>query len=153
MELDIGFTGTQIGLTMLQQEAFQNILYLQADNKIFFHHGDCIGADAQAHDIAKPFAASIVIHPPTDPKKRAWCFGGYMLPEKTYLKRNHDIVDQCDILIAAPKGFFEEQRSGTWATIRYALKVNKPVSIIWPTGLVQDGKEWTTTKKSPSKYD
>ena len=29
-----------------------------------FHHGDCIGADAEAHDIAVAMACEIVIHSP-----------------------------------------------------------------------------------------
>jgi len=38
-----------------------------------------------------------------------------------------------------PKGKVEEWRgSGTWATIRYARKVGKPVTIIYPDGEIQE---------------
>lgn len=49
-------------------------------------------------------------------------------------KINRDIVAETDELIATPKGFQEERRSGTWATVRYALKARKPVTVIWPDG-------------------
>lgn len=54
-------------------------------------------------------------------------------------KRNHDIVDATEWLIATPKKF-EEIRSGTWATVRYAKKVKKPVTIIWPDGSIEEWK-------------
>jgi hypothetical protein len=96
-----------------------------------FHHGDCVGADAEADDlIAQIGGCKIVIHPPDNPRKRAFKTrypGRIVLPAKPYLMRNHDIVDATDILIAAPKTNEEELRSGTWATIRYAMKQGKEV--------------------------
>ena len=53
---------------------------------------------------------------------------------KPPLDRNRDIVDACDVLIATPKDFVEELRSGTWATVRYARKQRKPLVIVWPNG-------------------
>lgn len=50
------------------------------------------------------------------------------------LERNRDVVDASDVLLACPGGMAEEQRSGTWATIRYARKAGKPVVIVWPDG-------------------
>lgn len=46
--------------------------------------------------------------------------GGYMV-------RNDALVAACDVLLAFPKTSEEEQRSGTWATIRRARKAEKPV--------------------------
>jgi len=38
-------------------------------------------------------------------------------------------------VLACPYGYEEEMiGSGTWATIRYALKIHKPLAIIWPNG-------------------
>lgn len=53
-------------------------------------------------------------------------------PVKPPLKRNYDIVDACDILLAAPRTLTEELRSGTWATIRYARKTGKKYLILAP---------------------
>lgn len=52
-----------------------------------------------------------------------------------YLARNCVIVDEADILLACPKGP-EEQRSGTWATVRYARKQNKRIVIVYPDGTI-----------------
>ncbi len=46
------------------------------------------------------------------------------------LDRNRDIVAAVSILIAAPETDIEEQRSGTWATVRYARKKGIPVVIV-----------------------
>jgi hypothetical protein len=43
-----------------------------------------------------------------------------LYPTRPYLARNKDIVDACTILIATPAQNSEIQRSGTWATVRYA---------------------------------
>lgn len=97
-----------------------------------FHHGDCIGADSQAHDIVariKP-SSEIVIHPPVDPSKRAFRESSRVRTERPYLERNHIIVDETELLIAAPSSIGEELRSGTWSTIRYARKVGQPVIIL-----------------------
>lgn len=51
------------------------------------------------------------------------------------LARNRDIVDETEILIACPGHMHEELRSGTWSTIRYAVKIQRPHIIIWPDGL------------------
>lgn len=55
----------------------------------------------------------------------------------TYETRNHAIVDACRLLIATPRATERAQpRSGTWATIRYAQRKERPVWLIWPDGTV-----------------
>jgi hypothetical protein len=44
-------------------------------------------------------------------------------------------VDATGWLLAAPRTKTEEQRSGTWATIRYARKLGRQVCLLWPDGL------------------
>jgi hypothetical protein len=137
--MNIGFTGTQKGMTLEQKTEFELILKQYCINNCFdiqFHHGDCTGADSDAHTIVDKYLSSyrIWIHPPKDDKKRAWCSAGHVLPVKEYIDRNHDIVDSCDILIATPRIPYEELRSGTWATIRYARTKHKTITIIYPDG-------------------
>jgi len=108
-----------------------------------FHHGDCVGADEEAHAIIWAMVQDegldclIVIHPPTDEKFRAFC-GVVRDPHveirapKPYLERNHDIVDETEVLIATPGTHQEMTRSGTWATIRYARKRYHPIGLIEP---------------------
>lgn len=132
----IGFTGTQQGMTDNQLSMVKKMLQDFKPEQL--HHGDCIGADEQAHLMANIFDISVTIHPPTDTKKRAFCPAyDLMLPAKPYLERNHDIVDVTDLLIAAPKSSTEELRSGTWATIRYAKKKYKHINIVYPNGVVE----------------
>ena len=127
----IGFTGTQKGLSPSQGKQVINILSLYIEKGAEFHHGDCIGADAQAHEIARRLGYKIVIHPPDDPRKRAWCEGDEWKEEKPYLVRNENIVLNCTFLIACPKENQEVLRSGTWATIRKAKKRMRRVRTIW----------------------
>lgn len=124
--MKIGFTGTQEGMSQRQQDQLADELIMRSGKKHEFHHGDCIGADYQAATIANPWALTYA-HPPINPKKRAYHKSDVILPAKDYHERNRDIVDTCDILIAAPRTDAEELRSGTWSTIRYAQKQGKRV--------------------------
>lgn len=126
----IGFTGTQDGMTPKQTIALWQQLSLISH--LEFHHGDCIGADEEAHDIARLVGAKIVGHPPTNEVKRAFCYFDEEREPKEYIARNHDIVDETQLLIATPKSTVEEVRSGTWATVRYARKIGREVVILDP---------------------
>jgi hypothetical protein len=131
----VGFTGTQAGCTQEQMRALRRTVAQLGPTEA--HHGDCIGADAQFHDVAKQAGCRVVGHPPTNPLKRAWCSCDVFREEYPYLVRNHHIVDSTDVLIACPQESFEVTRSGTWATIRYARKNNKPIWLIFPDGSVR----------------
>lgn len=136
----VGFTGTQVGMTPEQLTEVDVLLFNNLPTSVA-HHGDCIGADAQFHHLSRLNGLELHGHPPLNPSKRAFCefySTEEVEEEKDYLERDHDIVDQVDWMIACPRGFQEELRSGTWATIRYARKVKKPGYIIWPDGKVTD---------------
>jgi hypothetical protein len=133
--MKVGFTGTQSGMSRHQAaQLIDNLVALECTE---FHHGDCIGADNQADVLARNIVGRIVVHPPTNDSKRAFTTrkaGTVVRPPKPYLERNHDIVDETDVLIATPRDErVEELRSGTWATVRYARKQGKRV-IILPRG-------------------
>lgn len=136
----IGFTGTQRGMTSSQAGYLNmDIRSLVNGEMIEFHHGDCVGADAQAHDIVRDIPADfyIVIHPPEFRAKRAFCKGDEILDELPYLTRNKYIVEQTELLYACPGESEEVIRSGTWSTIRYARKLSVPITIIYPDGRVE----------------
>jgi hypothetical protein len=84
-----------------------------------FRHGDCRGADLEAAELVRCYLpqAEIIPHPPAPGD------GGE-------LARNRDIVAACDVLIAAPYANVETQRSGTWATVRYARASGKAVIML-----------------------
>ena len=133
----IGFTGTQQGLTVTQRDMLvYTLTTLKGLGATELHHGDCVGADAEAHQIARELGYCIVIHPPTNSNRVAGCEGDERLPPKPYLERNHDVGDICNILVGCSATHDEVLRSGTWATIRYAKKVKKQVLIIYPNGTV-----------------
>lgn len=126
--MKVGFTGTRKGMSPRQRRQLAAILHAVTE----IHHGDCVGADEQAHELAVEAGIRRVVHPPSNPGKRAWCGiddGSTVLPAKPYLARNRDIVDACDVLMAAPYGP-EEVRSGTWSTVRYARKIGKATRIL-----------------------
>ena len=135
----IGFTGTSRGMTVDQKGSFTKFIENIAD-QLEFHHGDCVGADEEAHDIIKQLGyPDPIIHPPIKEDKRAFCTSETIMPAKEYLKRNRDIVDACDVLIATPHEHIEKVRSGTWSTVRYARKRRKKTIIITPDGEI-DGE-------------
>ena len=123
--MEVGFTGTQRGMTNSQKEEL--VKFLQ-DNKVTkLHHGDCVGADKEAHDIAVSLGIETEVHPPDKDDKRAFCKGDIIHEPKPYLERNHDIVDDSELLVACPFQSKEIVRSGTWATVRYARKSGSPI--------------------------
>lgn len=130
-----GFTGTQQGMTPDQKRVFRKLI--EVLGPVNFHHGDCMGADYNAHLIARELGMYIVLHPPKNQMKRAFCDADIEREAKEYLDRNHDIVDDSDIMFATPSGP-EVLRSGTWATIRYARKKGKPLFIIYPDGHIEN---------------
>src|ERR1700694_4608966 len=132
----IGFTGTQQGMTEEQKKSLRALLDGGAGE---LHHGDCIGADAEAHDIADECGYATILHPPTNYSKRAWReVPKHMArPEKAYFDRNKDIVLETAALIAAPAEPEEQLRPDSGPTVRFKKKQGKPVFVILPDGTVK----------------
>jgi hypothetical protein len=135
--MKVGFTGTRDGMADAQFVRFRQCFSESHAGE--FHHGCCVGADEDAAlQIADSYALLVkIVGHPSDiaslTSAEAVRRSHQTLPARPALERNRDIVDACDLLIACPKGP-EERRSGTWATIRYARKVGRPVVIVWPDG-------------------
>jgi hypothetical protein len=128
--MKIGFTGTQGGMSQHQKEQF--VLKMLAMGPTEFHHGDCVGADFEAHELVREFLpiVRIVGHIPEYNGKRAFAKCDELREPLPYLVRNHNIVDAVDFMFAAPKANAEEMRSGTWATVRYARKTGKNLVVL-----------------------
>lgn len=126
----VGFTGTSEGITEAQKESLIRVLET-LDVKVG-HHGDCVGADEVFHELVF-WHADVVTHPPDNDYKRAFLGATETRKELPYLVRNHNIVDETQVLVACPNGP-ERLRSGTWATVRYARKKQRPIYIVWPGG-------------------
>jgi hypothetical protein len=132
--MKVGFTGTRLRLSDVCISSLTQVLdYLYVES---FHHGDCLGADTHAHRIAKSLGYVVEVHPPDVDSKRSFCDGDVIHPPKTYMKRNADIVNVCDLLIATPHTNHETVRSGTWSTVRKARKLGKKIIIVYPNGTI-----------------
>jgi len=136
----LGFTGTRDGLSDRQKVGLIKTMlsFHEHEGIEEVHHGCCVGADREFHDFAKWLLGihRIIAHPPTD--KRLMADMLLELPVKQvrsplpYLDRNHMIVKESDFLIAAPAQPKEIQRSGTWASVRYAKRIGGRVRILMP---------------------
>lgn len=129
----LGFTGTRAGMTPGQAAAFRAIV--RRIQPAIFRHGDCTGADAEAHDIVRAECrrCMVILHPCDLPRQRAFRRGDATREPLSPLVRNHEIVDTSDWMIAAPATVEEMLRSGTWSTIRYARKqMSERLTILWP---------------------
>lgn len=133
--MTVGFTGTRHGLTSAQcLELRASLVNLRVDE---FHHGDCVGGDETAHEIAFSLKIPIIIHPPNVDKYRAGCTNAMAVKDPVdYHTRNRSIVLSSNVLIACPRGTEEAHRSGTWSTIRFAKKRNRQIIIINPDGKI-----------------
>lgn len=136
--MKVGFTGTRTGTTDEQHRAL--CLWVQMHEVTEFHHGCCLGADTEAFDIVVEYApdARRIAHPPTNRSlvsEKTLRFSHETRAPLPYLERNRAIVDETEILLACPAGP-EEQRSGTWSTIRYGRKLKRRILIFWPDGTV-----------------
>lgn len=131
----VGFSGTQNGMTRHQIIAVTEILSHSA--LLNAHHGDCIGADADFHFLARGRGLYMIGHPPHNFNKRAFCEFDFEHRPGEYLARNKHIVDASEFMIFTPGGFEEELRSGTWSTVRYTRKKLKMGHIVFPDGSVE----------------
>jgi hypothetical protein len=135
----VGFTGTRAGMTPAQAGTVRRLL--RELNPAEFHHGDCVGADEQAHGLAMEQRLRVIIHPPEMGRHRAWCLGAAAVLEvRPYMARNEDIVAACSVLIATPGQAGEVVRSGTWATVRRGRKAGRLLHVVAPDGTVGDGR-------------
>jgi hypothetical protein len=136
----VGITATREGLTSKQRWRLEILLMQLSPDEA--HHGDCVGGDAEFHEMCLDLSIPVWIHPPVDNKYRAWCKSAAGIASGLpYLDRNKVIVNSVDYMFACPKEDIEPRPArgqGTWSTIRYARRMSVPMKIIWPGGRVQE---------------
>jgi hypothetical protein len=136
----IGFAGTRQGMTPPQQSAVAAIVQRVADGDGFVaRHGDCIGADAEFHDLCRMLPRSlIVVHPgPLDDlPNQAGRIGDERREPLPHMRRNKNIVMASTMMIAAPFEVAQQEYGGTWRTIEMARKAKRPLAIAWRDGTV-----------------
>lgn len=139
--IHIGFTGTRHGMSEAQRRMVDitvaDMIGGDLDLRVVAHHGDCTGADAQFHIIAVQYGAMTVGHIPDDNTYRGFAQCDDTRDPLPYLKRNQNIVDAATYMIAAPGEMTEQDRGGTWSTIRMARRAKKPLIIVYPDGTTE----------------
>lgn len=142
----IDITGSRYGTTFAQQRAFVTHITGIRD-RIEVHHGCCVGADEQIHNLAWSWDCRIVGHPPTDPR----LMFDYSHAEEEfdeirqplpYLARNREIVDSSTYLMVFPNTFAAEflkpGPGGTRYTFNYATGQHlRRAIVVWPDGNTQ----------------
>lgn len=133
----VGFTGTRKGMSQKQKKVVQELLVELGATEL--HHGDCVGADSDAHDIARSLGLVLCGHPPTVVQLRAFKDCDMLSRAKPYLERDRIIVDETELLIATPAEYTrpDKPRGGTWYTLTYGEKRNKPVIIVYRDGRIE----------------
>jgi hypothetical protein len=129
--MKVGFAGSRKAMTAVQKDEVRQ--RREAPGTTEVHHGGCTGADADPHAIALELRLAVVLDPLRQAPQRAFCRGDKVLPQRDDLHRNHDIVDTCAVLLATPTAP-ERLRSGTWATVRAAVRKGRQTVGILPEG-------------------
>ena len=133
----VGFTGTRAGMTEAQKKVVARLLEEHKPSEV--HHGDCIGADAQFHQIAGNIP--IVGHPASEVgEQRAFCLNFSRIHEsKPPLERNRDIVTASDIMIATPKESREVLRCQSFNAVRGAIASQRDRVRLWAEPIIGAG--------------
>lgn len=96
-------------------------------------HGDCLGADEEWHRLVRQHAPAARIEVYNVPGPwNAGCSADVAHRRRDYLRRNREMVDRADWVIATPLTAREIQRSGTWSTVRYAIRKKKRITLYPP---------------------
>ena len=145
--IHVGFTGTRRGMTFEQKHNVRVLLLalrsapcepLRCNHRLIAHHGDCIGADAEFHAIARELGCFIVGHPPTDDTRRAFCGFDETRTPLHFAHRNAHIVSGSHYMLGAPAEDEERLHGGTWSTIRLTRKRGTPIATVMPSGRLLD---------------
>lgn len=133
----IGFTGSRTVATVQQDKQLRNFLIENKSIIKLAYHGGCIGNDQLFHNYCLLYGIPIKVFPgyskkdPTNLEFRADLNGAdFIFDPKPHFERNRLIVNHSDFLIGIPS-HENRQKGGTWYTINYAQKVEKPVLIIF----------------------
>lgn len=133
-ESEWGFTGTRAGMTVFQRDMITRVYKI--GQPLIIRHGGAYGSDTEAHAIWREQCKNKTAEVWPADEKRAALFRGHkntlVHPVMPPLDRNIEIVLRSVFLVATPHTEVEEQRSGTWQTIREGLKVNRTILILWP---------------------
>ena len=142
----IASTGPREGMTRAQVGGVTGLLSVVPPEHRTLREGDCVGCDQIVATTARELNCGwwIIGHPgfsrydPGSTKHRAWFPADVTVKPKEHLARNRDMVKLGLALLATPAGpYVKGAHSGTWYTINYALRIGRPVAVIWPDGQLE----------------
>lgn len=136
-----GVTGTRHGAAKEQRASLLIRIHRITERangrfELWLIHGGCAGVDVETHAICKGFGWYTWVLPGSNGAHRNCKNADIIENPRPFLDRNRLIVDRCHAIHALPKGYLEERRSGTWATVRYARSMSRRLVMIWPDGRV-----------------
>lgn len=142
----LGFTGARNGLS--EKQAGWLATYLKANPPDKAAHGDCVGADAEFHDLVRWVCPNCKIHiwPSLSESLRAYKKGDVLYEPMKALDRDKLIVKFCNVFVGCPPTDYEITRSGSWATLRMARNRFRKDSIrelylVYPNAAAVEG-DW-----------
>lgn len=134
----VGFTGSRFGMSGDQNKRVLGLL--ECLGSVGRHmsglHGDCVGADEEFNELCTTLEWRTACRPCTFENLRANCADAISKPVRP-MERNRALVADADVMIACPPNDEEiKSGSGTWATIRFTRRAEKPLAIVYPNGTV-----------------
>lgn len=140
--LVVGFTGTRNGMTDAQRDRVYRELKQNMTGALGVPllglHGDCVGADADFDRICILLGIGRMCRPCVFESMRAHTGAVEIAPPVRPMERNRAIVADADWVIACPPNFDEiKSGSGTWATIKFARRAHRMLTIVFPDGTLR----------------
>lgn len=147
----IVFSGTRSGVTAAQGEALRFLLCASGSAEEY-HHGACIGADYQFDQMVRWAGVRVEAWPAAVPAELSdlkRCKAHHVHEPAAPLDRNRSMVERArlskaGLLVACPRSMDDGDgnRSGTWATVRYAAQAKVACVVVSPEGTyhVQSGE-------------
>ncbi|MBK9497244.1 MAG: hypothetical protein IPO08_22550 [Xanthomonadales bacterium] len=135
----VAFSGIRQGGTAGQRDLLR--IWLSTVGPRLLHNGAAVGADDVCLELAVQLGIPFELWPSTVVSQSVitrWApHAAVVHPKAEPLVRNRFMVDRADRLIACTLSLEPVQRSGTWSTVRYALKMRVPVLMITADGQVR----------------
>ena len=104
-------------------------------------HGDCLGADADFHDIAVELGLSTHVFTPIKEDLRAFKTADRTTGPDSYFARNRAVVAWSDGMLACPPCKPLPGSGGTDYTVNYAIKMEEPIIVVWPDGSMSSSSQ------------
>lgn len=123
----LSITGSREGMTPQQRRALVVLIHVWGVTAIV--HGDCIGVDAEADEVARGYGLARFAYPSNFTATRARCDRRgceYRSEPRPPTVRNLDIVGDGDITVAFPR----PSSRGTWDAVRKARRLGRCTVVV-----------------------